>query len=90
MMYDLTAPPARETRGQAETRRKRAHLQAMHARHGVAADGVCCRSCSHLIRVQHGGTVALKCRSFGVSRSEATDWRMKWPACKLAEGGETR
>ena len=81
---DRVPPPRAETRGQAETRRKLAHLATMHARHGLAAKGVCCRDCSHLVRVQHGGTKALKCRRFGISHSEATDWRAKWAACGLS------
>ena len=80
-MKTIPPAPAPETRGQAETRRRRAHLALMHARHGTAPET--CGTCASLVRVQHGGTGALKCGRFGVTRSEASDWRVRWPACGL-------
>jgi hypothetical protein len=52
---------------------------SMQQRHGRGAEGVTCRDCVHLVHVGHRGY--LKCELYGISQSEASDWRAKWPAC---------
>lgn len=56
-------------------------LGVMHQRHGAAIDGSTCGGCDHLVAPQHGARRHFKCALFGSTRSEATDWRAKWPAC---------
>ncbi len=55
-------------------------IQAMHAMFGKSA-GIC-KDCKYF-RGSVGGYK--KCRIYGISSSEATDWRMKWPACGLKD-----
>lgn len=64
-------------------------IEAMYSTFGVF-HGKTCKDCPHLIRrIFHGGNY-YKCRVYGVSSSEATDWRLKWTACgafdKIADG----
>lgn len=41
-----------------------------------------CKDCSHLVRKMHSRAY-YKCEVYGESASEATDWRLKYPACGL-------
>lgn len=54
----------------------------MRRRHG-AANEHCCGTCANLVRVRSGGSTYAKCYEYGISASDATDWRAKWPACGL-------
>lgn len=56
-------------------------LAQMHARFGHGADAVTCGTCQHLVKVTHGSRAYWKCRRYGVTRSEHSDWRKKWAAC---------
>lgn len=85
-LFELT-PVQREQLGKS-TRTQDWHRRAlerrakMHARHGHGPEGQTCTGCVHLIRHYTGGTRSfLKCDLQAVSRSEASDWRAKWPAC---------
>ena len=55
-------------------------IDAMHARYG-RCPGVC-RDCEHLFRCEYSRHY-YKCELYGDSRSEATDWRMSYPACGM-------
>lgn len=46
--------------------------------------GFTCGSCKHLLRSGENRPY-FKCRQFGLSASDATDWRLKWAACGLFE-----
>lgn len=54
-------------------------IEAMYSMFGVFA-GKTCKDCPHLIEHSRG-RVYYKCRIYGDSASEATDWRLKWTAC---------
>lgn len=56
-------------------------LDVMHRRYGVATAGVTCGDCAFLVRSGGGDGSFPKCKAFRISRSEATDWRLRWPAC---------
>lgn len=63
-------------------------IEAMYSTFGVFV-GKTCKDCPHLIEHIHGKRY-YKCRIYGDSASEATDWRLKWTACgafdKIADG----
>ncbi|MBQ1779663.1 MAG: hypothetical protein IIZ93_16035 [Acidaminococcaceae bacterium] len=67
-------------------------IEAMYSMFGVFA-GKTCEDCPHLVRHCYHGKNYYKCRVYGDSSSEATDWRLKWTACggfdKVAEGNAT-
>ena len=58
-------------------------IDAMHNHYGYS-DGIC-GDCPHFIRFRYHDKVLLKCRAYGLTHSEATDWRVKWPACGQKE-----
>ena len=64
-------------------------IEAMHSMFGVFV-GKTCKDCPHLIEHRNHGKGYYKCRIYGDSASEATDWRLKWTACgafdKMADG----
>lgn len=50
-----------------------------------------CGSCKFLVCYESpSGKNYYKCEKFGYSKSEASDFRKKWNACKKFETGETR
>ena len=55
-------------------------IDAMHRRFGPH-EGAQCRDCCHLISGDYRGKRYHKCKLYGISHSEATDWRLKYPAC---------
>ena len=55
-------------------------IEAMHRRFGQC-NGKQCRDCCHMISGDYHGRRYQKCNLYGVSRSEATDWRLSYPAC---------
>ena len=57
-------------------------IQAMHKRFGTC--GVLqCRDCSHLISGEYHDKRYHKCELYGLSHSEATDWRLSYQACGM-------
>ena len=58
----------------------------MVRKHGKGPDGVRCKTCRHMT-TSGGGFVRTywKCSRRGISRSTATDHRLKWDACRLYE-----
>ena len=57
-------------------------IAAMYNRYGAWMDCKC-RGCSHLISGEYHGKRYHKCELYGLSRSEATDWRLSYAACGL-------
>ena len=55
-------------------------INAMHVMFG-SCDGHTCGECSNLITGKYHEKTLRKCRLYGVSHSEATDWAKRWPAC---------
>lgn len=58
-------------------------IEAMHRYYGVDPGRRICDDCQHLVRYEAGNKVVYKCALYGLSHSEATDWRKKWEACAL-------
>lgn len=89
MVDDFTltepTPAAPSTRAEANRRREAARRARMRTKFGLGPEGVTCKSCAHLRRLGHHDSSYLKCLKYGVSHSEATDWRAKWPACGAYE-----
>lgn len=56
-------------------------IDAMHARFGTAEGQ--CKDCPHLISGRYHDKILHKCEAYGLTHSEATDWRLKWHACGL-------
>ena len=57
-------------------------IEAMHEEYGRTSN--LCNDCPHFRRyMMPSRRTVLKCRAYGVTRSEATDWRANWQACGL-------
>ena len=59
-------------------------LDAMHCLYGKV-HGKKCGNCPHFIEGYYHDRKLMKCRAYGLSHSEATDWRKKWDACGLID-----
>ena len=55
-------------------------LALMHRFFGVL-DGHTCRECSTFINGKYHDKVFCKCKVYGLTHSEATDWAGRWMAC---------
>lgn len=64
------------------------NIGRMYVRHGHGPENAICGSCRHLERHVYG-TTFFKCVKARVSRSAATDWRVRWKACGLFEPVES-
>jgi len=65
-------------------------LARMHMKFGAASQRLLeppllCGSCRHLHTFEGNTKSYFKCMQYGVSKSEATDWRKKWEACGIWE-----
>lgn len=67
-------------RGNKVTTERKIH--AMHRRFGTCA-GLFCRDCDHLISGDYHNRKYHKCELYGLSHSEATDWRLSYTACGM-------
>ena len=54
----------------------------MRSMFGPDPDGEICKSCEHLVYLQYSKRY-YKCRAYGTSSCESTDWGCTWPACGL-------
>lgn len=59
-------------------------IYAMHARFGVVSDRKC-GDCPHYLCYRYHNRNLLKCRAYGLTHSEATDWRKSYVACGLID-----
>lgn len=50
---------------------------------GPGPDEKTCADCCNLLTVQYGNRRIYKCRAYGATCSNASDWRKKWPACGM-------
>lgn len=57
-------------------------IAAMHKRFGTCG-GLRCRDCKHCLTYDYHNRRYYKCKLYGLSNSEATDWRLSWPACGM-------
>ena len=55
-------------------------IDAMYERFGIASG--LCGNCPHFRTFQYVKTY-FKCAAYGITPSEATDWRKSYPACGL-------
>lgn len=58
----------------------RRKIDAMHEAYGTSPH--LCKDCNHFMRREHGNTY-FKCKAYGISKAESTDWRANWMACGL-------
>jgi hypothetical protein len=57
-------------------------LETMHRLFGTASG--MCGDCPHFVR-RRFDKMYYKCAAYGLSHSEATDWRVRWHACGLID-----
>lgn len=57
-------------------------INAMHKEYGVEW-GKTCKDCSHCMRYAPTDRHYYKCELYGITGSEATDWRLSWVACGM-------
>lgn len=55
-------------------------IALMHRIFGLS-DGHVCRECSNLVKGRYHNRVLTKCRVYGLTHSEASDWAGRWQAC---------
>lgn len=63
-------------------------LALMHQQFG-RCDGHICGECSNLISGRYRGRILRKCRVYGMTHSEASDWAKRWMACGIFNGTYT-
>lgn len=57
-------------------------IEAMYQRYGHR-DGMQCKYCDHFERYKYKGYDYSKCEIYGITNSEATDWRASNNACGM-------
>lgn len=57
-------------------------IDLMHRQFGVC-EGRTCRECSNLEHVRANDRPLTKCRVYGCTSSEASDWAQRWQACGM-------
>ena len=55
-------------------------INLMHRIFGVC-DGHTCRECSNFVKGKYHNRTLRKCKVYGMTHSEATDWAGRWQAC---------
>jgi len=74
---------ARLLRERAARRRQTLAGNRLIAQFGPGPDGATCGGCTHLMRKEYHTQEYFKCAMRGVSHGSATDYRLKWAACRL-------
>lgn len=59
-------------------------IDAMHLRYG-RVEGKQCKDCPLFREGYYHDRKLMKCSAYGMTHSEATDWRKKWVACGLID-----
>lgn len=57
-------------------------IDLMHKLFGTA-DGHACRECSNFVKGKYHDRTLCKCRVYGMTHSEASDWAGRWQACGM-------
>lgn len=57
-------------------------IDRMHALFGIEV-GHTCGECCNFVSGQYRSKILRKCMVYGLSHSEASDWRKFWTACKM-------
>lgn len=55
---------------------------AMHERFGTCG-ALRCKDCNHLVGGKYHDRQLYKCELYGLTHSEATDWRLSYQACGM-------
>lgn len=55
-------------------------IALMYRLFGVC-EGHTCRECSNLVKGRYHDRILTKCKVYGLTRSEASDWAGRWLAC---------
>ena len=55
-------------------------IDLMHRIFGVS-EGHTCRECSNFVKGKYHDRTLCKCRVYGMTHSEASDWAGRWLAC---------
>lgn len=79
--FDVATGEGVSVRTLRERRLANLRVAKMHGRHGHGPADQACRGCRHLIHSRPGARAFLKCELYGITQSESSDWRAKWPAC---------
>lgn len=59
--------------------------ERMQKKFGLSSAGNC-KGCAHFVKYTHHGRTYSKCKIYGISASEATDWNGSAKACGLYPG----
>jgi len=54
----------------------------MHSEFGESPPNKC-RDCANLLRIEHHDRTYRKCRVYGISNAESTDWKCGYDACGM-------
>ena len=57
-------------------------INLMHRLFGIC-EGHACRECSNLVKGRYHDRTLCKCRVYGMTHSEASDWAGRWYACGM-------
>ena len=57
-------------------------IDLMHKIFGPAP-GHACRECSNLVKGRYHDRILTKCKVYGLTHSEASEWAGRWPACGM-------
>lgn len=57
-------------------------IDLMHRIFGVS-EGSTCRECSNLLKGRYHDRILTKCKVYGLTHSEASDWAGRWQACGM-------
>ena len=57
-------------------------IDLMHRQFGKC-EGHTCRECSNLVKGKYRSKNLIKCKVYGLSHSEASDWAKRWQACGM-------
>lgn len=55
-------------------------IALMHRLFGVC-EGHACRECNNLVKGRYHDRILTKCKVYGMTHSEASDWAGRWQAC---------
>lgn len=65
-------------------------IEAMYRKYGPGPERKTCGDCTNCVKVTPTDRHYYKCKLYGDTAAESTDWRLKWPACGMfnRESGE--
>ena len=55
----------------------------MHYYFGKDSENHICKDCSNFVKEQYHTRILQKCKVYGLTHSEATDWAQKYKACGM-------